>query len=148
VLVQANLLALRSLYERLLPGSQIDVIDNDGTIALTGRSPTSPPREQATRLASGYGNKVLNLLEVAGGQQVMLQVRFAEVSKTATSALGVNLGYTDGKSFGASNIGHGQPVRHFRRPRRRSDLGITARAPPSRSSAARWSAITALSATS
>src|SRR5918993_957078 len=35
VLVQANLLALRGLYERLLPGSQIDVIDNEDTIALT-----------------------------------------------------------------------------------------------------------------
>jgi pilus assembly protein CpaC len=106
VLVQANLLALRSLYERLMPGSQIDVIDNDGTIALTGQVPNLAVAEQATALASGYGNKVLNLLEVAGGQQVMLQVRFAEVSKTATSALGVNLGFIDSRgAFGASNIG-------------------------------------------
>jgi len=107
VLVQANLLQLRSLYERLLPGSTIDVIDNDGTIALTGQVPNLQVAEQATALATGYGQKVLNLLEVAGGQQVMLQVRFAEVSKTATSALGVNLGFVDTTSgaFGASNIG-------------------------------------------
>jgi pilus assembly protein CpaC len=106
VLVQANLLQLRSLYERLLPGSTIDVIDNDGTIALTGQVPNLQTAEQATALASGFGNKVLNLLEVAGGQQVMLQVRFAEVSKTATSALGVNLGFVDtAGAFGASNIG-------------------------------------------
>jgi pilus assembly protein CpaC len=109
VLVQANLLALRQLYERLLPGSQIDVIDNDGTIALTGQVPNLATAEQATALASGYGSKVLNLLEVAGGQQVMLQVRFAEVSKTATNALGVNIGYNDGSSFGASNTGQVSP---------------------------------------
>src|SRR5687768_643377 len=106
VLVQANLLQLRQLYERLLPGSTIDVIDNDGTIALTGQVPNLQVAEQATALASGFGNKVLNLLEVAGGQQVMLQVRFAEVSKTATTALGVNLGFVDSSgAFGASNIG-------------------------------------------
>src|SRR5438067_1547601 len=32
VLVQANLLALRSLYERLMPDARIDVIDNEGVI--------------------------------------------------------------------------------------------------------------------
>ena len=105
VLVQANLLALRQLYDRLMPGSRIDVVDNEGTIALTGQVPNLTAAEQAQALASGYGNKVLNLLEIAGGQQVMLQVRFAEVSKTATTALGVNFGYTDGSSFGGNNIG-------------------------------------------
>jgi pilus assembly protein CpaC len=124
VLVQANLLALRSLYERLLPGSQIDVIDNDGTIALTGQVPNHTTADQAPALASGYGNKVLNLLEVAGGQQVMLQVRFAEVSKTATSALGVNFGYTDGKSFGASNVGQVSALGIFGDQGGGSDLGV------------------------
>ena len=109
VLVQANLLQLRSLYERLLPGAQIDVIDNEGTIALTGSVPTLAAGEQAAALASGYGTKILNLLEVAGGQQVMLQVRFAEVSKSATNQLGVNFGWTDGVSFGGSNVGQIAP---------------------------------------
>ncbi len=106
VLVQANLLALRSLYERLMPDAKIDVIDNEGTIALTGTVPNVISSDQAVQLASGYGNKVLNMLEVSGGQQVQLQVRFAEVSKTATNALGVNLGFIDSRgSFGASTIG-------------------------------------------
>lgn len=61
--------------------------------------------KQAEALASGFGNKVLNLLEVSGGHQVMLQIRFAEVSKTATTALGVNLGYSDGSSFSVSQPG-------------------------------------------
>jgi pilus assembly protein CpaC len=110
VTVQANLLALRALYERVLPGAQIEVVDNDGTIALTGRVPNLTAADQAAQLASGYGTKVLNLLEVAGGQQVMLQVRFAEVSKTATTALGVNFGYSDGRSFGGNNIGGVGPL--------------------------------------
>jgi pilus assembly protein CpaC len=47
---------------------------------------------------------VANLLEVSGGQQVMLEVKFAEVSKSALSQLGVNFGYTDGKTFMGNNI--------------------------------------------
>ena len=39
----------------------------------------------------------------------MLQVRFAEVSRSATNALGVNVGFSDGNSFGASNIGQVNP---------------------------------------
>jgi pilus assembly protein CpaC len=105
VLVQANLLALRSLYERLLPGSNIDVVDNEGMIALTGRVPTVNAADQAVAMANGYGNRVLNLLEVSGGQQVMLQVRFAEVSRTATSALGVNFSWFDPNGRFINNTG-------------------------------------------
>jgi pilus assembly protein CpaC len=109
VLVQANLLQLRDLYSRILPSAKIDVIDNEGVIALVGQVPNLTVAEQAQQLASGYGSKVLNMLEIAGGQQVLLQIRFAEVSKAATTALGVNLAYNDGSSFGASNIGQVSP---------------------------------------
>jgi pilus assembly protein CpaC len=109
VMVQANLLQLRDLYARLMPGARIDVVDNDGVIALTGQVPTVTTADHAAQLASSYGNKVLNLLEVAGGQQVMLQIRFAEVSRSATTALGVNFVYNDGSSFGGSNVGQVSP---------------------------------------
>ena len=46
---------------------------------------------------------------ISGGQQVMLQVRFAEVSRSALSSLGVNLGVSDGKSFVGSNVGGVSP---------------------------------------
>jgi pilus assembly protein CpaC len=77
-------------------------------------------------LARGYGREVMNLLEVAGGQQVMLQIRFAEVSRSATSQLGVNLGYSDGDSFMGSNIGQSGnfSVRQLSNSPDASDLGI------------------------
>jgi pilus assembly protein CpaC len=130
ILVQANLLQLRELYSRLLPGSRIDVTDNAGTIALTGQVPTVTVADHAQQLASGYGNKVLNLLEVAGGQQVLLQIRFAEVSKTATTALGVNLAYNDGTSFGASNVGQVSPFNIREQDNAPSGLNPTAQVTP------------------
>jgi pilus assembly protein CpaC len=110
VQVQANMSALRELYARLLPTSKIDIVDNEGTIALTGRVPDLEAADQAQQLASGYATKVLNLLEVSGGQQVMLQVRFAEVSRSVSSQLGVNLGITDGNAIFGSNIGQVSPL--------------------------------------
>lgn len=109
VLVQANLLQLRDLYSRLLPTSKIDVIDNEGTIALTGQVPTLTAGDQAAQLASGYGQKVLNMLEVAGGQEVLLQVRFAEVSKSASTALGVNFAWFDPNGRFINNTGQLAP---------------------------------------
>ncbi len=73
--------------------------------------PNIQAAEQAVQLAGSYAanGKVLNFLEISGGQQVMLEVRFAEVSRAATNALGVNLGLTDGHSFVGSNIGQVSP---------------------------------------
>ncbi|HEX8521738.1 MAG TPA: type II and III secretion system protein family protein [Tepidisphaeraceae bacterium] len=106
VLVQSDLRALREMYPVLFPSAKIDVVNNEGTIALTGHVPNLETAEQASTLAQSYGNKVLNLLEIAGGQQIMIQVRFAEVSRSASSQLGVNLGWVNGSgAFGASNVG-------------------------------------------
>jgi pilus assembly protein CpaC len=105
VLVQSDLRALREMYPTLFPGSRIEVVSNEGTIALTGRVPNLETAEQAATLANSFGGKVLNLLEVAGGQQILLQVRFAEVSRQALSQLGVNLNAVNGSGFGSTNIG-------------------------------------------
>ncbi len=50
-------------------------------------------------------NKIVDLLEVGGGQQVMLRVKFAEVSKQAEESLGFNFGGNDGTSIYGGNVG-------------------------------------------
>lgn len=110
VTVEADIEGLRGMLKRLFPGSQVEVVTNEQAVVLTGRVPNIAAAEQAQAVASGYGPRVINLLEVAGGQQVMLQVRFAEVSRSASSALGVNLGFIDSSgSFFGSNIGQVNP---------------------------------------
>jgi len=61
---------------------------------------------------------------VSGGQQVMLQVRFAEVSRSATSALGINGNYASGAFLGGSNIGQVNPSN------RMIDSGLVGATPP------------------
>jgi pilus assembly protein CpaC len=110
VVVQADLDSLRAQIKELFPGSRIEASVAAGQIVLKGQVPSVEVAEQAVQLAQPYAQKVLNFLEVAGGQQIDLQVRFAEVSKAATNQLGFNFGYNDGRSFMGNNIGQVSPL--------------------------------------
>jgi pilus assembly protein CpaC len=91
VTVEFDLESLRDQYKLMFPDAKIEVSAHNGAIALRGRVPSLQAAEQAVMLASPYSQKVLNLLDVAGGQQVMLQVRFAEVSRSAINNMGVRM---------------------------------------------------------
>lgn len=108
--VGIDLDALKEQYKKMFPSSKIQTELVNGQILLKGQVPSLVVAEQAVQLAQPYSPKVLNFLEVAGGQQIMLQVRFAEVSRSATNALGVNFGMTDGRMFFGSNTGAVSPL--------------------------------------
>jgi pilus assembly protein CpaC len=102
---------LNDQFKTLFPGTRITPTVWNGVITLSGIVPDTDTADQITQIANTYSpGKVLNLLKLPTGQQVMLQVRFAEVSRSATTALGINLGYTDGTSFGGSNVGQVSPL--------------------------------------
>jgi pilus assembly protein CpaC len=109
VVVQLDMQALQAQLKALFPDSKIEAIGSNGTIVLRGRASNAQTADQAAQLASPYG-KVLNLIEIAGGQQVMLQVRFAEISRSATNALGINGAMVAGSAMGGSNIGQLSPT--------------------------------------
>lgn len=114
VFVDFDLIALNEAFKTSFPNSKIEATAANGSIMLRGRAPNLDAAEQAAALAGPYGSsggKVLNFLEVAGGQQVMLQVRFAEVSRTATTSLGLNMFATDGTfRLGTQNGPGGAPI--------------------------------------
>lgn len=105
VTVKVDLDALRAQLKKVFPDSQIEVTDANGTLSLRGTVPSLETADEAVKVATPYGKKVVNFLQVAGGQQVMLKVRFAEVSRTAESALGMNFGFSDGTFSFGSNAG-------------------------------------------
>jgi pilus assembly protein CpaC len=103
--VQVDVAGLQEQVKKLFPGVKIEISASNGEVILRGTVPSLDVEEQIVRIATPYGAKVQDFLVISGGQQVMLQVRFAEVSRAAMTNLGVNLGVSDGKSFAASNIG-------------------------------------------
>jgi pilus assembly protein CpaC len=111
VTVDFDLHGLQNQMRVMFPNGAIDVSSVNGTIALRGTVPSLQVAEQATALAEPYARNVLNFLEVSGGQQIMLQVRFAEVSRAALVNLGFSGFATDGTaSFGTINGPGGRPI--------------------------------------
>ena len=98
---------LQKRLDSLFPESKIKVEDANGTITLTGQVHDLTVAREAEAIAMPYsaGGKIVDLLELGGGQQVMLRVKFAEVSKQAEKELGFNFGGNGGTSIWGSNLG-------------------------------------------
>ena len=111
VSVGFDLQALQNQIGRIFPASRIEVSSLNGTVALRGRVPNLQEAERAEQVAAPYGQKVLNFLEISGGQQIMLQIRFAEISRSASTSLGFNAFLSDGRSrFGWNNGPGASPI--------------------------------------
>jgi pilus assembly protein CpaC len=108
VTVDADITGLRTQLRELFPDLQIVVLESNDRLVVRGDVPNLETAEQVVQVVAPYG-EVLNFLEVSGGQQIMLQVVFAEVARSASSQLGFNFGATNEDGFFASNIGGNAP---------------------------------------
>ncbi len=96
---------LQQQLRNLFPGEDIEVTINEEATTLSGRVSSNEVMLKAGEIAEKTSSKqkVINLLQVPGGidtQQVLLQVRFAEVNRQALSEAGVSFftgasGYKD-----------------------------------------------------
>jgi len=96
VVVQPAITALQQRLQELFPGEDIQVSVNDDALVLSGRVSATNVMLKAGEIAQASSSKVkvINMLQLPGGldsQQVMLQVRFAEVNRRALRELGVSL---------------------------------------------------------
>jgi pilus assembly protein CpaC len=94
IIVQRDLARLSEQVKQLFPGEQIDVQSNGKNVVLTGIVSNKDVIEKAVNVAAGYVDKreevvpLLQLQEGAPTNQVLLHVRFAEVSRSALTQLG------------------------------------------------------------
>ena len=86
------------LYE-ILPGETVEVRPANNSVILTGTVSSAIKIDRILAIAEQYApDHVTNLLSVKGSQQVMLEVRFSEVSRSASKALGLSTNIA-GKKF-------------------------------------------------
>ena len=105
VTVTRNLSALRSAYDRLLPGAPLKATMMGQLVVLEGNVSSPAEAAMAEQLARTVlsTDRVMNSVNVLQPTQVNLRVRIAEVSRTVLKQLGVNWeGFYTG-----SNIGFG-----------------------------------------
>lgn len=103
-----NLDQLRAQFSKLFAGSDIKVSAVGDLIVLSGTVTDLRLPARAAEVAKLHSEKVANLIQVTGDQQVQLDVRFAEVSRTGLRNMGVNFLWQDdarGYVGGASPVG-------------------------------------------
>ncbi len=106
VKVRRDLSTLGEQLRQLFPGEPISIVGSGKDVVVSGTVSSQYVVEKAASVAAGYVDKpenVVNLLKQQEGvasNQVMLRVRFAEVSRSAMQELGASLftgptGYKD-----------------------------------------------------
>lgn len=90
--------------------SGIRVSSSEGQVVLSGMAIDAVAAERAVAIATGTvakGGTVVNAMSIASPQQVMLEVRFLEVSRDAGRDLGVNLYAANANGTNVGNTGLG-----------------------------------------
>ena len=99
VVVEPAVTVLQQQLKQLFPAEDIQVLASEGSIVLSGQVSSNAIMLKAAEIAQSTGKAtVINMLQLPGGmesQQVMLQVRMAEVNQRAFRELGASL-FTSG----------------------------------------------------
>ena len=107
-----NLDLLRGQLKQLFPKDAIEVGAAGDLVILSGTVKDLRVPARAAELAGLYADRIANLIEVSGDQQVELEVRFAEVSRSGLRKLGLDFlwkdaarGYVGGQATPSTQIG-------------------------------------------
>jgi pilus assembly protein CpaC len=86
-------------------------------VTLTGMVPDTVVADRAISVAKGLaGDAVVNAMQIAPSQQVLLEVRFLEVARSAGRDLGVNLFLANNSGTAASIPVHQEPSTRLPKP--------------------------------
>lgn len=106
--VDVDITAASEEMHRLFPEEQINVTPSRSAIVLSGHVTTEDVAKHAGALASAYSKNVVNVLTFGpvGAEEVLLEVKFAEVDRSAATQIGFNLFTTGaGNTIGQTSTG-------------------------------------------
>jgi pilus assembly protein CpaC len=92
--VTHNLSSLQRAAKRVAPNSDVEFKTVDGGLVLEGAAGSVQESESLRNLAEAYvgtGDKLVNMMSTTGGDQVTLQVKIVEMSRTDLKTLGLNI---------------------------------------------------------
>ncbi|QUL38121.1 type II and III secretion system protein family protein [Erythrobacter sp. JK5] len=104
IAVGPDVIGLRDQMSTLMPSERIDARISNESIVLSGLVTNPAAADRAVQLARAYaGDNVVNLMSLGSSQQVMLEVRFAEVSRSVGKDIGVSSFFrSNGRAFEGS----------------------------------------------
>jgi pilus assembly protein CpaC len=114
--VDLDVAGLRSAIQRAYPSEHLEVEADGGHLLLSGSASDSHILENLSKMAGVYSKDVVNSVNVPllHDRQILLEVKFAEVDRTALSQLGFNwLATGAGNTIGSTTTGQfGQAPTH------------------------------------
>ena len=99
---------IQSEINKRFPYARLRVTAVNSRIMLSGTSPDGPTLDRAVTIAKQFGADVINTVEVAQPQQVMLEVRFVEATRQASRELGMQWNVFGQNTL--ANIGNRTPT--------------------------------------
>lgn len=97
--VTPDIAEFKERLKQILPGESIEVRTANDGIVLSGTVSSSAKLDRALDLANRYApERVSNLMNVGGTQQVMLKVRFAEMQRSVSKSLSASLAINGGST--------------------------------------------------
>src|SRR5215472_1829995 len=107
VSVDIDILGLTQKIHEVFPGEPVQIETSGNVVMLSGSVSSAEVADKIQEVVKNVTPKVTSLMQVpppAPAAQISLQVRFAEVNKTAVSQLGVNIlhGFTSSMPFATS----------------------------------------------
>lgn len=116
VQVDLDVAGLRSAIQRAYPGEHLEVEADGGHLVLSGSASDARIIENLSKMAGVYSKDVVNSVNVPliHDRQILLEVKFAEIDRTALSQLGFNWFATGaGNTIGSTTTGQfGQVPTH------------------------------------
>src|SRR5580692_9444925 len=106
--VDVDVSACAEEEHRVFPDEQISVTPSRSAVVLSGHVTTEDVAKRAGELAAAYSKNVVNVLTFGpvGAQEVLLEVKFAEVDRSAFTQLGSNFFSTGaGNTIGSATTG-------------------------------------------
>src|SRR5215210_6620428 len=92
VVVGPDVTTLKRQLSELMPSDQVGARISNDSVVLEGIVSNAPAADRAVQIAETYApGKVVNLLSIGSAQQVMLEVRFSEVKRSALKQIGTGL---------------------------------------------------------
>lgn len=108
IAVGPDVLSLRRQLGELMPGENISARIANDAVVLSGVVSSAAAAQNAVQIANTYaGEKVVNMMGIGSSQQVMLEVRFSEISRQTGKEIGVSGFFRNGSGSFDGAIGAG-----------------------------------------
>lgn len=105
LVVGPDVMGLKKQLHDLMPNDRVGARISNEAIVLSGVVSSGTAVDRAKQIAETYApGKVVNMMAVGSSQQVLLEVRFSEMTRTAAKQIGVNSAFISdsGKFLGGT----------------------------------------------